>query len=234
MTLKKARKPVPKAQSPKPERSKTSEKAVRDRSRGVTTPAKKKVRRARHAGAAPKDAAPIKQSTPSAPKRRDRRVTVADRFSLAKRRGGGAGFGVAAAVVEGSAAGWDQADVTVDQTRGGEGGGRKGTRALGGLATPSRINRSTQVFAALGHPARVEILLHLLQGPATYADLKAHTRLAAGPLYHHLTQLRAASLILPKKRDTYAMTRGGRNALLLGLAAVPMISDRRARPPIGR
>lgn len=165
-------------------------------------------------------------------------------------RGGGAvgGFGVSVAVVERGVAGWDVAEVLVDRigrghgraVGGGRSGGGRGVAAGGKratrgrtLATKQRIDRVSAVCAALGHPLRMAILVRLFEGPATYRDLQGHTRLAAGPLYHHVNQLRLAGLILPKKRDRYAMTRGGRNAMLVALAMTPLTRDERSRVAVG-
>jgi predicted transcriptional regulator len=74
------------------------------------------------------------------------------------------------------------------------------------------------------------VLLKLLEGPATYRALAKATRLRAGPLYHHIAQLRLAGLVRPKERDLYALTRGGRNALLAALTIPRLAKDKRARP----
>ncbi len=85
-------------------------------------------------------------------------------------------------------------------------------------------------FAAIGHPVRARLLRLLLDGPATYKSLRTHLELAAGPLYHHINQLRLAGLILPKSRDLYELTRGGRNLLAVAMAVTKLMHDRRRRP----
>lgn len=85
-------------------------------------------------------------------------------------------------------------------------------------------------MAAVGHPHRGKIMLKLLDGPATYRTLQKVTRLKAGPLYHHINQLRLAGLILPKQRDLYELTRGGRNLILAAMLLGPLIRDTRRRP----
>jgi hypothetical protein len=70
----------------------------------------------------------------------------------------------------------------------------------------------------------------LLEGPATYGALQRLTKLKAGPLYHHVNQLRLGGLIRPKQRDLYELTRGGRNLILAILVAGPLINDSRRRP----
>ena len=89
--------------------------------------------------------------------------------------------------------------------------------------------RVCEAFAALGNSARVVILQLLLDGPATYRALQRTTGLAAGPLYHHVNQLRLAGLILPKQRDLYELTRGGRNLYSAALAVASLALDRRRR-----
>lgn len=87
-----------------------------------------------------------------------------------------------------------------------------------------------RVFAAAGHPTRAKLLGKLIEGPATYRALQTATKLAAGPLYHHIQQLRLAGLILPKQRDLYELTRGGRNLVVVMAALEPLLRDGRRRP----
>ncbi len=107
--------------------------------------------------------------------------------------------------------------------KGGKGGGAVG--AMGRFAA-----RTAQAFSAVGHAMRLRILLKLLEGPATYRSMQKTTKLKAGPLYHHINQLRLSGLILPKQRDLYELTRGGRNLMLIAMAAGPLITDPRRRP----
>ncbi len=90
--------------------------------------------------------------------------------------------------------------------------------------------RMCETFAAIGHVARARILTKLLEGPATYAALQRTTKLKAGPLYHHINQLRLTGLILPKQRDIYELTRGGRNLAAVALTLAPLLGDLRRRP----
>jgi len=73
-------------------------------------------------------------------------------------------------------------------------------------------------MTALSHPQRIRILLKLLAGEATHKLLRKTTDLKAGPLYHHLRELREAGFIGPKSRDLYVITRVGRRAILGTLA----------------
>ncbi len=91
-------------------------------------------------------------------------------------------------------------------------------------------SRTCQSLAAVGHLQRAQILSKLLEGPATYRALQRVTKLKAGPLYHHINQIRLAGLILPKQRDLYELTRGGRNLILTVMAVGPLIRDPRRRP----
>ncbi len=104
-----------------------------------------------------------------------------------------------------------------------------GNRGAAGRAT--RVSpRTCRAFAAFGHAQRAKLMAKLLEGPATYRALQRVTKLKAGPLYHHINQLRLAGLILPKQRDVYELTRGGRNILLSAMAVGPLIGDTRRRP----
>ena len=94
-----------------------------------------------------------------------------------------------------------------------------------------RVNKQVCVaMAAAGHEVRAKLMLKLLDGPAIYRALKRVTKLEAGPLYHHINQLRLAGLILPKQRDLYELTRGGRNLILAMMVLDRAVHDRRRRP----
>src|SRR6266545_4582376 len=60
-----------------------------------------------------------------------------------------------------------------------------------------------RLLGSLGHPQRIQLLLTLLAGQCNHKQLAAVTGLKAGPLYHHLRELRMADLIGPKSRDEY-------------------------------
>ncbi|MCH7595689.1 MAG: hypothetical protein IID35_03940 [Planctomycetes bacterium] len=72
--------------------------------------------------------------------------------------------------------------------------------------------------------------MKLLDGPCTYAALQKVSKLKAGPLYHHINQLRLSGLVLPKQRDLYELTRGGRNLALVAIVAGSVARDVRRRP----
>jgi DNA-binding HxlR family transcriptional regulator len=87
-----------------------------------------------------------------------------------------------------------------------------------------------EALGALGHSQRGRILRKLLEGPATYRALQGETGLRAGPLYHHIHQLRLAGLMLPKERDLYELSRGGRNLVVVAAALEKLVRDRRRLP----
>jgi len=95
------------------------------------------------------------------------------------------------------------------------------------LSSPAKRARLAPLLEAAGSPHRLAILAKLLEGPATYQALQKATKLKVGPLYHHISQLRLASLVAPKERDLYRLTHAGRNLLLVLLAALPLLSDTR-------
>jgi len=152
----------------------------------------------------------------------------------ALRRETGHGLAVVLAVAEGVGQEWDLAGVAWDRTASARGmrmarhpGGRTpSTQAVSG----ARTARVARVLAALASVHRLQILTKLLEGPGTYGTLQKATRLKAGPLYHHIGQLRIADLIGPKERDLYDLTRGGRNLALVALALPRLMQDRRPRP----
>jgi DNA-binding HxlR family transcriptional regulator len=106
----------------------------------------------------------------------------------------------------------------------------RGARPRRSLGTGGEARRLAAVLSALGSAYRVQILVKLLEGPGTYRTLQKATRLKAGPLYHHVAQLRLAGLIGPKERDLYELTRGGRNLILVVLTLPKLIKDPRRRP----
>lgn len=118
-------------------------------------------------------------------------------------------------------------DTSVGEKRG-RGATRRSSR---GGKRGGRISATTcRALAAVGHAQRSKIMAKLLEGPATYRALQRVTKLKAGPLYHHVNQLRLAGLMLPKERDLYELTRGGRNLILTVMAMGKLIRDTKRRP----
>lgn len=86
------------------------------------------------------------------------------------------------------------------------------------LARTIREDRLAALLAAMAHPMRLKIVYLLLEGPATHRHLTKATGLNAGPLYHHIRELRQAGIIGPKSRDLYTLTRSGhRMAMILAI-----------------
>jgi DNA-binding transcriptional ArsR family regulator len=81
-----------------------------------------------------------------------------------------------------------------------------------------RPQRIASLLSVLSHPQRIVILGKLLESEATHKMLGKQTALKAGPLYHHLRELRSAGLIGPKVRDLYVITRAGKRAILTAIA----------------
>jgi len=121
---------------------------------------------------------------------------------------------------------WDQSTQSSEVHLSVGGADRKGGRGRAAKVSPT----TCQALGAFGHGQRVKIMAKLLEGPATYRSLQRVTKLKAGPLYHHINQLRLAGLILPKQRDLYELTRGGRNLMLTAMVMGPLIRDARRRP----
>ncbi len=134
------------------------------------------------------------------------------------------GIGVYVLVAEKMDGRWDTADSShvLAKSLGSAGGAGTRRRRLSGTLC--------RAMAAVGHPQRGRILCKLLEGPATYQSLQHLTKLKAGPLYHHVGELRMAGLMLPKQRDLYELTRAGRNVILAALALGSLVRDGRRRP----
>ena len=114
-------------------------------------------------------------------------------------------------------------------TAGGGGGGPANAPAI----RPGSRSEPAAHWRRGGSMVRARLLAKMLEGPCTYRSLASTTKLGAGPLYHHIQQLRLAGLILPKQRDLYELTRAGRNLILTMSLLGPMLSDTRRRPPGG-
>ena len=127
--------------------------------------------------------------------------------------------------------------VSTGATKRRSGGGRAREGARRSAAKTPRVRKTSavgpevcQALAAVGHRSRAKLLCKLLEGPATYGSLQRVSKLKAGPLYHHINHLRLARLILPKQRDLYELTRGGRNLILSVMVLATVIRDGRRRP----
>ncbi len=90
---------------------------------------------------------------------------------------------------------------------------------------PADLTAVASVLAACGSGHRLAILMILLEGPATYRAIQRRTSLKAGPLYHHIGQLRLTGLIGPKTRDLYVLTKAGLRVLLTILCMERLTHD---------
>jgi predicted transcriptional regulator len=73
--------------------------------------------------------------------------------------------------------------------------------------------------AGFAHPQRVLLVRTLMEGATRYSELRVALGAKAGPLYHHIKQLRLCGLLEAGPRDTYQLTMRGRLAagVLCGL-----------------
>ena len=175
-----------------------------------------------------KTASRVATETQSPPRRGGRRLGETGRLPGKKLFAGlrkGDGCGALLTLAERMGDGWDEVSNVCELGLSFHGtvGGRK---RVGGRIAP----RTCRALAAVGHTARVRLLAKMLEGPATYRALHRVSKLKPGPLYHHINQLRLAGLILPKQRDLYELTRGGRNLILTVIVLGPLLRDGRRRP----
>jgi DNA-binding transcriptional ArsR family regulator len=85
------------------------------------------------------------------------------------------------------------------------------------------------VLAACGHPARLAILKGLLGDTGSHARFQKLTGLKAGPLYHHLNQLRLAGLLHCDRRDVYQLSRLGHDLAVVAKLLMRLGGRRRSR-----
>jgi hypothetical protein len=72
-----------------------------------------------------------------------------------------------------------------------------------------------KLLAGFGHPQRVAIVKAIFTGAGSYGALCEKVGLKAGPMYHHLRELRLAGVLADGPRDVYRLTQQGRDALML-------------------
>ncbi|GMV98120.1 MAG: hypothetical protein AMXMBFR83_24730 [Phycisphaerae bacterium] len=104
------------------------------------------------------------------------------------------------------------------KTRGGGPGRSRRGGGKAGRAGRFRPEGLARLLGALAHVKRLQILVKLLEGLSDHRTLAKLTRLKAGPLYHHLRELRLAGLIGPKVRDQYVITSSGRRVTRAAMA----------------
>ena len=72
-----------------------------------------------------------------------------------------------------------------------------------------------KLLSAFGHPQRVAIAKAIYAGAHRYASLRESVDLKAGPMYHHLRELRLAGVLADGPRDAYELTDRGRDAVIV-------------------
>ena len=99
---------------------------------------------------------------------------------------------------------------------------RRAEALAGRLRRKIRPERIAGLLNVLGSTHRIRVLMTLAGGGATYQHLVKATKLKAGPLYHHVNQLRLAGLVRPRERDLYEITPKGTRALLMAAGMAGM------------
>ncbi|HUW83820.1 MAG TPA: winged helix-turn-helix domain-containing protein [Phycisphaerae bacterium] len=84
--------------------------------------------------------------------------------------------------------------------------------------------RIAKLCNAMANPRRVAMLKAIFTGAGRYAQLAETLGLKAGPLYHHVRELRLAGLLELAQRDTYRLTEYGKYALLLACLSESLLS----------
>ena len=84
--------------------------------------------------------------------------------------------------------------------------------------------RIAKLCTAMANPRRVAMLKAIFTGAGSYAELSERLGLKAGPLYHHVRELRLAGLLELAQRDTYRLTDYGKYALLLACLSESLLS----------
>ena len=99
---------------------------------------------------------------------------------------------------------------------------RRAEALAGQLRRKIRPERIAGLLNVLGSTHRIRVLMTLAGGGVTYQHLVKATKLKAGPLYHHVNQLRLVGLIRPRERDLYEITPKGTRALLMAAGMAGM------------
>jgi len=84
--------------------------------------------------------------------------------------------------------------------------------------------RIAKLCNAMANARRVAMLKAIFTGAGSYAQLSEALGLKAGPLYHHVRELRLAGLLELAQRDTYRLTDYGKYALLLACLSESLLS----------
>ena len=162
-----------------------------------------------------------KRSKKSAPKRSKRRVgkSRADLFADLKTDGKQGGMSTAVGVLV-----QDEGKKSSRQCRISHfNGGPVAADACGPFLKKAKNQEVASLLSALANPHRVAICKSLLSGPKCHTELRAICHLNAGPLYHHLRELKLAGYLAPPQRDRYALSTRGRDMLLIALSVSAMM-----------
>jgi ArsR family transcriptional regulator, arsenate/arsenite/antimonite-responsive transcriptional repressor len=89
----------------------------------------------------------------------------------------------------------------------------------------------SDLFAALAHPTRREILRLLRGGPMSAGDLAAHFELAKPTLSGHFNVLKAADLISAERRGTTLLYRLNLSVMEEAVAALMELAGTGRRTP---
>lgn len=81
-----------------------------------------------------------------------------------------------------------------------------------------------KVLSAFANPHRVAIMKAIFTGAGSYAELRKRVGLKAGPMYHHLRELRLAGMLADGSRDMYDLTTQGRDLLAI-MCSLPSLID---------
>jgi DNA-binding transcriptional ArsR family regulator len=92
----------------------------------------------------------------------------------------------------------------------------------------------SDLFAALAHPTRREILRLLRGGPMSAGDLAAHFELAKPTLSGHFNVLKAADLISAERRGTTLLYRLNLSVMEEAVAALMELAGTGRRTRKGR
>lgn len=93
-------------------------------------------------------------------------------------------------------------------------------RAARSLVRHARPDRCAILLNSLASTHRLKIAYRLLEGPAGYRQLQEATTLQAGPLYHHIDELRLAGLVQvrrPGGHNLYELSKVGTRLTILSL-----------------
>lgn len=109
----------------------------------------------------------------------------------------------------------------------------------GPIGPAGDVGEAARVFAVLGHETRLRVLQLLWDGEKTAQELGEGTGLSAGALYHHVRELAAFRWAATPRRNAYAITPAGRQALVCAwqfsqfLTGRSRLKDPGAPPPEG-